>query len=138
MYDEALVKYLLLAELGYEVAQSNAAFIMDRKETELYDPEEMWKRALVYWSRYGNKVKLALITPPETKAGLTLTNISHSGRQLKATAQLELGWGTIITTAGGRTRTTRPQQVTTGSPRSNRTTPRPCSTWVICTSLGSA
>ena len=51
-YDEALVKYLLLAELGYEVAQSNAAFIMDRKETELYDPEEMWKRALVYWSRY--------------------------------------------------------------------------------------
>lgn len=51
MYDEALVKYLLLAELGYEVAQSNAAFIMDRKETELYDPEEMWKRALVYWSR---------------------------------------------------------------------------------------
>ena len=52
MYDEALVKYLLLAELGYEVAQSNAAFIMDRKETELYDPEEMWKRALVYWSRY--------------------------------------------------------------------------------------
>ena len=51
MYDEALMKYLLLAELGYEVAQSNAAFIMDRKETELYDPEEMWKRALVYWSR---------------------------------------------------------------------------------------
>jgi len=51
MYDEALMKYLLLAELGYEVAQSNAAFIMDRKETELFDPEEMWKRALVYWSR---------------------------------------------------------------------------------------
>ena len=51
LYDEALMKYLLLAELGYEVAQSNAAFIMDRKETELFDPEEMWKRALVYWSR---------------------------------------------------------------------------------------
>jgi len=50
-YDEALMKYLLLAELGYEVAQSNAAYIMDRKETELYNPEEMWKRALVYWSR---------------------------------------------------------------------------------------
>ena len=46
------MKYLLLAELGYEVAQSNAAYIMDRKETELYNPEEMWKRALVYWSRY--------------------------------------------------------------------------------------
>ena len=29
-YDEALLKYLLLAELGYEVAQSNAAYIPDR------------------------------------------------------------------------------------------------------------
>ena len=29
-YDEALMKYLLLTELGYEVAQYNAAFIMDR------------------------------------------------------------------------------------------------------------
>jgi SEL1 protein len=47
--DEALLKYLLLAELGYEVAQSNAAFILDRKEATVYDPEEMWKRALVYW-----------------------------------------------------------------------------------------
>ena len=28
--DAALLKYLLLAELGYEVAQSNAAFILDR------------------------------------------------------------------------------------------------------------
>jgi SEL1 protein len=44
-----LLKYLLLAELGYEVAQSNAAFILDRKEATVYDPEEMWKRALVYW-----------------------------------------------------------------------------------------
>ena len=50
-YDEALMKYLLLAELGYEVAQSNAAFIMDRKETEMYHADEMWKRALVYWTR---------------------------------------------------------------------------------------
>ena len=22
-----------------------------RKDSEVYDPEEMWKRALVYWSR---------------------------------------------------------------------------------------
>jgi len=51
LYDEALLKYLLLAELGFEVAQSNAAFILDRKDSEIYDPEEMWKRALVYWSR---------------------------------------------------------------------------------------
>ena len=44
-YDEALMKYLLLTELGYEVAQYNAAFIMDGEITE------PWKRALVYWTR---------------------------------------------------------------------------------------
>jgi len=51
LYDEALLKYLLLAEMGFEVAQSNAAYMLDRKESEVYDAEEMWKRALVYWSR---------------------------------------------------------------------------------------
>ena len=45
------MKYLLLAELGYEVAQSNAAFIMDRKETEMFQSDELSKRALVYWTR---------------------------------------------------------------------------------------
>jgi len=50
-YDEALIVYLVLAELGYEVAQSNAAYILDRKESDLYIPSEMWRRALVYWSR---------------------------------------------------------------------------------------
>merc|ERR1719427_403913 len=50
-YDEALARYLLLAELGYEVAQSNAAYILDRAEVEQFSPEETWKRALVYWSR---------------------------------------------------------------------------------------
>lgn len=28
--NEALIKYMLLADLGYEVAQSNSAFILDR------------------------------------------------------------------------------------------------------------
>jgi TPR repeat protein len=49
--NEALVKYLFLAELGYEVAQSNAAFILDRRETDLYALDELYKRALVYWMR---------------------------------------------------------------------------------------
>ena len=47
-----MLKYLLLGELGYEVAQSNAAYILDRKESDLYISSEVWKRALVYWSRY--------------------------------------------------------------------------------------
>jgi hypothetical protein len=32
MYDESLMKYLLLGEMGFEVAQSNAAYILDRWE----------------------------------------------------------------------------------------------------------
>ena len=31
--NEALIKYMLLADLGYEVAQSNAAFILDRRKS---------------------------------------------------------------------------------------------------------
>ena len=30
--DTALIKYMLLAELGYEVAQSNVAYILDQGE----------------------------------------------------------------------------------------------------------
>lgn len=36
-YDEAFMIYALLSELGYEVAQSNAAFLLDRGE--LVQPE---------------------------------------------------------------------------------------------------
>lgn len=52
--DEALVKYMLLAEMGYEVAQSNVAFMLDRQESEqLFEPnsDDLWKRALVFWTR---------------------------------------------------------------------------------------
>ena len=38
------------------MAQSNAAYMLDRKESEVYDAEEMWKRALVYWSRSAAQV----------------------------------------------------------------------------------
>ncbi|XP_067144721.1 protein sel-1 homolog 1-like isoform X1 [Centruroides vittatus] len=48
---EALVKYALLAELGYEVAQSNAAFILDRGESDLFPKNETFARALLYWNR---------------------------------------------------------------------------------------
>lgn len=50
--DAALMTYALLAELGYEVAQSNVAFILDNGETHLFDEKnETHKRALLYWSR---------------------------------------------------------------------------------------
>ena len=49
--DHALMKYLILAELGYEVAQSNVAYILDKKESAIFQEDELWKRALVYWTR---------------------------------------------------------------------------------------
>lgn len=33
--DSALVQYLLLAEQGYEVAQSNVAFVLDQSESRV-------------------------------------------------------------------------------------------------------
>jgi SEL1 protein len=54
-FDEALVKYLFLAELGYEVAQSNAAFILDQGLSSLVDRSEDLKRALLQWQRSANQ-----------------------------------------------------------------------------------
>lgn len=51
-HTQALVTYMLMAELGYEVAQSNAAFLLDRHETfELFSQKESFARALMYWGR---------------------------------------------------------------------------------------
>ncbi|XP_068110537.1 protein sel-1 homolog 1 [Hyperolius riggenbachi] len=47
----AVVQYLLLAEQGYEVAQSNAAFILDQKEASLVNESETFPRALLHWNR---------------------------------------------------------------------------------------
>ncbi|GBM67151.1 Protein sel-1 1 [Araneus ventricosus] len=49
--NEALIKYMVLAELGYEVAQSNAAFILDRGDIDIIPKNETFYRALMYWSR---------------------------------------------------------------------------------------
>ncbi|XP_032883586.1 protein sel-1 homolog 1 isoform X1 [Amblyraja radiata] len=49
--DSALVQYLLLAEQGYEVAQSNAAFILDQKEARIFGENETYPRALLHWNR---------------------------------------------------------------------------------------
>nr|XP_037272608.1 LOW QUALITY PROTEIN: protein sel-1 homolog 1-like [Rhipicephalus microplus] len=49
--DIALVKYAFLAELGYEVAQSNAAFILDRGESKHFPKNETFAWALLFWNR---------------------------------------------------------------------------------------
>ncbi|OQR78381.1 protein sel-11-like [Tropilaelaps mercedesae] len=50
--DEALVRYGFLAELGYEPAQSNAAFILDRAEARLFsDQNASYTKAFTYWAR---------------------------------------------------------------------------------------
>lgn len=51
-FDEAFMQYSLLAELGYEVAQSNAAFLLDRSEIKMFsNRQEDLVRALQYWGR---------------------------------------------------------------------------------------
>lgn len=49
--DGALLMYTLLAELGYEVAQSNVAFILDQGQTHLFNQSEMYQRAFLHWNR---------------------------------------------------------------------------------------
>ncbi|CAL8393951.1 unnamed protein product [Arctogadus glacialis] len=50
--DASLVQYLLLAEQGYEVAQSNVAFILDQTEgAQVFLENETYPRALLHWTR---------------------------------------------------------------------------------------
>uniref|UniRef100_U5EUQ4 Putative extracellular protein sel-1 n=1 Tax=Corethrella appendiculata TaxID=1370023 RepID=U5EUQ4_9DIPT len=51
-FEEAFMQYILMSELGYEVAQSNAAFLLDRSEINLFkNRQEDLVRALQYWGR---------------------------------------------------------------------------------------
>lgn len=49
--NSAFLRYALLGEMGYEVAQSNAAFILDRGETSVLTPEKGLVMALSFWAR---------------------------------------------------------------------------------------
>jgi len=55
--DEAGIRYLFLAELGYEIAQTNFAFIMDQSEgrQNLFLSDQTYRRALIYWQRSANQ-----------------------------------------------------------------------------------
>merc|ERR1719427_447420 len=47
----ALLKYYYLAELGYEVAQSNVAYVLEKGEQTWFSQNETFARALLQWSR---------------------------------------------------------------------------------------
>jgi SEL1 protein len=53
--EQAFMKYLYLAELGYEVAQSNVAYLLDQMPNQLINiynkKDELYRRALIYWNR---------------------------------------------------------------------------------------
>ena len=53
--EQAFMIYLYLAELGYEVAQANAAYIIDQMPYEVSNiyktKDERYKKALIYWDR---------------------------------------------------------------------------------------
>ncbi|XP_073734514.1 protein sel-1 homolog 2 isoform X10 [Callorhinus ursinus] len=49
--DSSLVQYALLAEMGYEVAQSNSAFILESKKAKILEKEKMYPMALLLWNR---------------------------------------------------------------------------------------
>ncbi|VDO04498.1 unnamed protein product [Rodentolepis nana] len=50
-HEVALIQYLALAELGYEVAQSNVALILEEEKFDFIPDLERYKRAFVYWKR---------------------------------------------------------------------------------------
>ncbi|CAH2044650.1 unnamed protein product, partial [Iphiclides podalirius] len=49
--DSALAQYLAVAERGFELAQSNAAYLLDIGEARLFPSEQRWARALQLWAR---------------------------------------------------------------------------------------
>jgi SEL1 protein len=53
--EQAFMMYLYLAELGYEVAQSNVAYIIDQMTFDIINiyktKQERYKKALIYWNR---------------------------------------------------------------------------------------
>ncbi|KAK7810294.1 hypothetical protein U0070_019322 [Myodes glareolus] len=49
--DSSLIQYALLAEMGYEVAQSNSAFILESKKAKILGEEKMYPMALLLWNR---------------------------------------------------------------------------------------
>ncbi|KAJ8963435.1 hypothetical protein NQ318_018915 [Aromia moschata] len=102
-HDESFVQYALLAELGYEVAQSNAAFLLDRNEVPLLTTQEALIRALLYWGRaaaqgysaaqvkLGDYYYYGLGTPVDYETAATHYRLA-SEQQHNAQAMFNLGY----------------------------------------------
>jgi len=51
-FEQAFLQYALMSELGYEISQSNAAYLLDKGEINLFKSrKEDLVRALQYWGR---------------------------------------------------------------------------------------
>lgn len=59
-YNAALLKYLILSEQGYEIAQSNAAYLIDEGlasiDSIFYNNPNPYAIALIYWKRSANQM----------------------------------------------------------------------------------
>lgn len=55
--DVAMLKYLVAAELGYEVAQSNVGYLLDSGQTDAFKDKEKYRRALLQWRRAASQGK---------------------------------------------------------------------------------
>ncbi|XP_054854732.1 protein sel-1 homolog 2 [Eublepharis macularius] len=49
--DPSLVHYLFLAEMGYEIAQSNSAYIMESEKVKIFHKKQVYPLALLLWKR---------------------------------------------------------------------------------------
>lgn len=46
---------MFLAEFGYEIAQTNFAYLIDNEEIRLFSKQESYRRALLSWQRAANQ-----------------------------------------------------------------------------------
>lgn len=75
-YNAAVIQYLLLAEQGYEVAQSNAAFILDQREATIVGENETYPRALLHWNRAASQGYTVAKLSSETTISMDLAPMS--------------------------------------------------------------
>jgi len=97
--NEALIKYMLMADLGYEVAQSNAAFILDRSMYSLTTFLSFLSFFLLIFANFEEESDLFNVNETMVRA---LQYLSRAAAQGYAPARVRLGdyyyygWGTEV------------------------------------------